>query len=179
MMPERKTTKMWRWIKEGKGNFIEILIVSIMVSLIIMTITVSQKSQKPQIEASDIYLDYHLNKNTNFVSLYLLNKSQIAANGLSLTIFIPGSFAVKETCNCKLSRKNDSTLTVDFSENTIYPTFSNTKEYPVVDFKLIGVNKNKLEKSEKSIRYIINCDEGEFKGKIPIFYIFTVKGFVD
>lgn len=139
----------------------------------------SQKSQKPQIEASDIYLDYYLSKNTNFISLYLLNKSQIAAHGLNVTICIPGAFTIKETGTCKLSRENDSTLIADFSENTIYPTFSNKKEYPVLDFKLEGVNTKKLGKSEESIKYIVTCDEGEFRGKIPIFYIFTVKGFVD
>lgn len=139
----------------------------------------SEKPGEARLEASDIYLDYYLDENTEIISFYLLNKSQIAAHGLNLTIYIPGAFTVKETGDCKLSRENDSTLTADFSENTIYPTFSDKKEYPVVDLKLKGVNTKKLGKSDESIRYTINCDEGEYRGKIPLFYIFTVKGFVD
>jgi hypothetical protein len=40
--------KILRWIREGKGNFIEILIVTIIVSAIIMTIVESQKPKTPQ-----------------------------------------------------------------------------------------------------------------------------------
>jgi hypothetical protein len=168
-----------RWPKGEKWIIISIFIGTIIMSQIIYIMEESEKPGKAQIEASDIYLDYYLNEDTEIISLYLINKSQIAANGLNLTIYIPGAFTVRETGICELSRENDSTLIADFSENTIYSTFSNTKEYPVVDFKLIGVNKNKLGKSEESIKYIIKCDEDEFKGKIPLFYIYTVKGFID
>ena len=174
-MSEEKETGVLAWIKGGKGILAIIFLLTIIPGFIISIIEESEKKQALQIEASDIYLDYYLNEDTGIISLYLLNRSQIAAHGLNLTIYLPRYFSVKKTGDCKLSIENDSTLIANFSQSTIYNTFSNKIEYPVVDLKLKGVNKKKLEESIESIKYIINCDEGEFKGKIPVFYIFTVR----
>jgi hypothetical protein len=181
-MSKERTMKILRLIKEGKGNFIEILIVTSIVSAIIMTMVKSQKPKTPQIEASELCLDYYLDEDTGIISLYLLNKSQIAAHGLILTIYTPRikqAFAIIETGDCNVSKKNDSTLIANFSHTTIYPTFSNKGEYPVVDFKFNGATVKELKETEESLIYTINCDEGQFSGKIPVFYIFTVKSFVN
>ncbi len=183
-MSEEKETGFFSWIKGGKGILAIIFILTVIPGLIISIVEESEKKRALQIEASELCLDYYLNENTGIISLYLLNKSQIAAHGLNLTIYIPRveqsrytkqAFAIMETGDCKLSKKNDNTLIANFSHTTIYPTFSNKREYPVVDFKFNGATVKELKETEESIKYIINCDEGQFSGKIPVFYIFTVK----
>ncbi len=172
------------WIKGEKRTLFSILIVTIIVSQIIRVMEDSKKEENLQIEASDICLDYNLNENTGIVSLYLLNKSQIAAHGVKLAIHMPKitpdvhkkrALSITKTGDCEFFNKNDRILTANFSNTTIYPTFSDKKEYPVIDFKFNGVTIKELKETEQSIEYIINCDEGEFRGRIPVFYIFTVK----
>ena len=170
--------KILRWIKEGKGNFVEILIVTIIVSLIIMIIVESKKPKKPQIEASDIYLDYYLNEDTEIISLYLTNRSQAAVHKPKITIFIPqitkkGTFTAIETGDCAVFKMDDNLLIADFSQATIYPTFSNKRDYPVLDFRFKGVTEKELKETEESLIYTIKCEEGQFSGKIPVFYMFT------
>jgi hypothetical protein len=183
-MSEEKEAKLLSWIKGGKGILAIIFILTVIPGLIISIVEESEKKRALQIEASELCLDYYLNENTGIISLYLLNRSQTAAHGLNLTIYIPRveqeryfkeAFTVMGTGDCELSKKNDSPLVANFSHTTIYPTFSNKRAYPVVDFKFNGVTVKKLKETEQSIKYIINCDEGEFKGKIPVFYIFTIK----
>jgi competence protein ComGC len=179
-MSKERTMKILRLIKEGKGNFIEILIVTSIVSAIIMTMVKSQKPKTPQIEASELCLDYYLDENTSIISLYFLNKSQIAAHGPKIMILIPtitkeGTFTITETGDCGVVKMDDNLLVADFSQATIYPTFSNKREYSVVDFKFTGLTSKELKETEESIIYTINCDEGQFSGKIPVFYIFTFK----
>ena len=56
-----------RWPKGEKWTIISIFIVTIVVSQIIYIIEESQKPKKPQIEASDICLDYDLG---NYIALF-------------------------------------------------------------------------------------------------------------
>ena len=56
-----------------------------------------------------------------------MNKSQMAAYGVNITINIPAikidtrikrAHTIMKTGNCKVSQKNNNTLMVDFSEET-------------------------------------------------------------
>lgn len=179
-MSEKKSISSWQWIKGEKKTFFSILIVTIIVSQIIRVMEDSKKPGEPQIEASDLCLDYYLNEDTGIISLYLLNKSRIAIHRPKITIFIPtitkeGAFTIIGTGDCEVVKMDDNSPIVDFSQVTIYPTFSNKRDYPVIDFKFSGVTAKELKETKESIKYFINCDEGEFRGRIPVFYIFTVK----
>lgn len=169
-----------RWLKGEKGNIFFILIVTIIVSQIIRIMEESKKPGEPQIEASNLYLDYYLDENTKKISLYLINRTEIAIYKPKITIFIPKitrgvAFTVTGTGDCEVSKQGDNILIADFSDGTIYPTFSNEHAYPVIDFKFNGATVKELKETEEYLIYTINCDEGEFKGKIPVFYLFSIR----
>lgn len=179
-MSEKRTKGHWRWIKGERKTFFGVIIVTIIVSQIIMLIEESKKPGEPQIEASDLYLDYYLDENTEKISLYLINKTEIAIYRPKITILIPtitkeGAFTITGTGDCEAVKMDDNLLIVDFSQATIYPTFSNKRDYPVIDFKFSDITAKELKETEESLIYTIKCNDGQFSGKIPIFYLFTVK----
>jgi len=141
----------------------------------------SYSLQKSQIKMPDLYIDCSGDIKTTSISLNLVNGGEVPAHRVYLTVFVPyitknldnkGLFQIQKEGFCNVFKANDSTLKVNFYEKIIYPTLLHKQYYPIVDFKFRGAIEKELKETKKSLKYIINAEEGNFSGSIPIIDIF-------
>jgi hypothetical protein len=171
-----KKRSKWYWLKENQIFTILGSAIGIAVLFISLCSYQFQKSQKKSPNL-DLKLE-KVNVPGKEICLLLKNSGDASANQVKVKIYMPkniGDWRCKATL-VEPIKESDTLIIVDYGRKTIDPLDEIVTRYYI---EIIDINSEELRKSNKPLRYRIECKEADPVGKIiSINDIFMAKPYL-
>lgn len=175
-----KKRSKWYWLKE---NQIFTILGSAIGIVVIFISLCSYRFEKSQRKSPALDLNYsrsspiwNASEIETGVSLELINRGDADAHRVELNVIIPkigkSTWEINKYENCMAQKKNDSLMVVNLMNRVIRPTLRDDRKYTIY-FVFKDITATELKKSEKYLKFTINCKENKVGGTILLSDIFS------